>query len=332
MSEDVLRRMKEEARKLVSGDDVKYVIGYEADPVGVTPCFAETEEDVDRFVWSPLCVHNLVTYLTLCERPPLPRGVEPDTRKTGIVVKGCDARALIQILQEKGTTRDRVAVIGVPCKGTVDMRKLEPKLKEAGADLSGESASATWKDDKIVIKAGDKEYEFSLSDVVADKCLTCKYPTPLIYDVLVGDEIKGPYGEENYEDVSELEQLPLGERWEFWEKELEKCIRCYACRNVCPLCYCEECRVQSRIDWVWKSVNLPENMMYHIMRALHLAGRCVGCNECERVCPVDIPLHLLNKKLEKDVKELFDYESGIDPEGEPILAAYCLDDPEDFIR
>jgi Na+-translocating ferredoxin:NAD+ oxidoreductase RnfC subunit len=67
------------------------------------------------------------------------------------------------------------------------------------------------------------------------------------------------------------------------------------------------------------------------MRAFHLAGRCIGCGECERVCPMGLPLMKLNKKIEKEIKELFDYKPGIDTEQKPLLAMFKPDDPEEFI-
>jgi Na+-translocating ferredoxin:NAD+ oxidoreductase RnfC subunit len=84
-------------------------------------------------------------------------------------------------------------------------------------------------------------------------------------------------------------------------------------------------------QWVRRSVNISENTAWNIMRAFHLAGRCIECGECERVCPVGIPLVELNKKLEKDVKEMFDYTSGLDAENKPLLAMFKPDDPEEFI-
>ncbi len=82
-------------------------------------------------------------------------------------------------------------------------------------------------------------------------------------------------------------------------------------------------------QWVRRSVNISENTAWNIMRAFHLAGRCVGCGACERACPMDIPLMELNKKLEKDVKEMFDYESGT--EEKPLLAIFNPEDPEEFV-
>lgn len=322
-----IENLKEEAKRVVSREDVKYMIGYERGTHGfrVSPSFAHTPEDVDRFIFSPLCVNNLAVYITLEEKLPLPRGVEPDRRKLALLVKGCDSKTVVQLLAEKGTFRENLVIFGVPCTGIVDSKKLE-------AEFPGvtEPADVEEEGDEFVVHVNGRRHEFSKEELILDKCRTCRYPNPLIYDLLLEEKVEAK--EEHYEDVKALEQKSLDEKWEYWQRKFARCIRCYACKEICPLCYCEDC-ILDRLSpqWIRRSVNLSENAVYHLARAFHLAGRCTGCGECTRACPMGIPLAELNRKLAKDVEELFDYEPGIDPEAKPLLATFRPEDTEDFI-
>jgi len=322
------KQLRETVKKIVSRDDVKYVIGYEKGTYGfqVAPSFAFTSEDVDKFVFSPLCVNNLAVYPMLEEKLPLPKGEKEDKRKIGLVVKGCDSRAIVQIIQEKGLEKENLVIIGMPCRGVINPKKINERFPNQIKVIDVDE------DEKnFLIKIDGKTHKVPREELIMDKCKTCEFPNPVIYDVLVGEEIKTSK-KPDYKEINSFENKKLKDKWDYWEKQFEKCIRCYACRNVCPLCYCKECMVdQLDPQWVRRSVNVSENTAWNIMRALHLAGRCIGCGECERVCPADIPLTELNKKLEKDVLELFDYKSGINAEDKPLLSMFKPDDPEGFI-
>lgn len=155
-----------------------------------------------------------------------------------------------------------------------------------------------------------------------ERCRHCEQRVPLIYDVLIGEEPEES-GHEDYQDVVELENMPPGQRLAYWTREFDRCIRCYACRQVCPGCYCSEC-VAEQLEprWMGIAIDLPQKQFFHIMRAYHLAGRCSDCNACEEACPVGIPLSLINRKVAKEVEALFAYRTGQDEETPPPLATF----------
>jgi ferredoxin len=322
------KTLRDAVKKTVGRKDVKYVVGYDKGTTGfqAAPTFAYSEKDADKFVFNPTCVNNLAVYPMLEDKPPLRRGEEPDTRRIGIVLKGCDSRAIVQIIQEKGLKREDVVIIGIPCSGVVDPKKLKAKFPGQHKNVE-----VKYDNDKFAVTVDRKTQKFSKDELMPEKCKECEYPTPIIHDILIGKEIKGTQ-KPNYKEIQGLEKKSLDEKWKGWEKEFDKCIRCYACRNACPMCYCKECMVEL-LDpqWIRRSVDLSENTAWNLLRAFHLAGRCIECGECERACPMDIPLMKINKKIAKDVLEMYDYKAGIDAETKPLLAMFKPDDPEEFI-
>jgi ferredoxin len=320
--------VRDAVEKVISRDDVKYVVGYKKGTYGfqVKPAFAYKADDAKEFIFSPLCANNLSVYPMLEEKLPLPKGEKEDIRKIGLFLKGCDSKAIVQIIQEKGLRREDVVIIGIPCSGVIDPKKIENRFPQ-----QVKTVDVIAKDDTFIINVNGKTHKIPKEELIFDKCKHCEYPNPIIYDILLGKEIKTKR-KEDYNTIKSLEKKSLKEKWIYWEKHFDRCIRCYACRDVCPLCYCKECMVDDLSpQWVRRSVNLSENTAWNIMRAFHLAGRCIGCGECERACPMDIPLMDLNKKIEKDIKEVYEYTAGLDPEGKPLLATFNPNDPEEFI-
>jgi ferredoxin len=155
-----------------------------------------------------------------------------------------------------------------------------------------------------------------------ERCQRCAERVPLVYDVVMGTVPK-LVGREDYSDVARLEGMSPQERLAFWTREFDRCIRCYACRQACPACYCFEC-VAEQLDPQWMSIaiDLPQKRFFHVMRAYHLAGRCSGCNACEEACPMGIPLSLLNRHIAKEVEDLFGYRPGQDAATPPPLATF----------
>ncbi|MHA1198618.1 MAG: 4Fe-4S dicluster domain-containing protein [Candidatus Heimdallarchaeaceae archaeon] len=318
----------DEVKKIVSRDDVKYVVGFKKGTYGftITPAFAYTPEYAEKFIFNPLCKKNLAVYPILDEKLPLKRGEEEDKRKIGVVVKGCDSRALVQIIQERGKKRDDLVIIGVPCKGVIDQKKIESKFLDIEEYSNIEDQNENFK-----ISINGTDHIVPKKELLADFCTSCISPNPVIYDVLIGEKVE-PWAIQDHANLEDLSKMNNKEKWAYWEEHFQRCIRCYACREACPLCYCNECMADYlEPQWIRRSVNLSENTAWNIMRAYHLAGRCVGCGECESVCPVNIPLMELNKQIEAGVKETFDYTAGMNVDEKPLFGMFKPDDPEEFI-
>jgi ferredoxin len=216
-------------------------------------------------------------------------------KPVGIFVKPCDTKAVVALIQEKQIKREDVYLIGMPCEGV------------------SQSAS------------GD----------IAPRCKACQSHNPQLYDVVAGDLINNdtPAQVNPFARLAEFESLSLEERWDFWMHEFDKCIRCHACRQACPLCYCEQCIVdKTQPRWIESSAHELGILSWHLIRAFHLAGRCIGCGECERVCHQNIPLGLLNMKMSKEIFELYGYRAGTDETAKPPLVDFRSEDNQDFIR
>ena len=196
-----------------------------------------------------------------------------------VVVKPCDSRAVNVLLAEQQIERERIFVIGIACEGT--------------QDHTGE---------------------------VFSRCARCADRVPVVYDVLLGEPPEVTLVDDAFADLSTVEEMPPSKRLSFWLREFDRCIRCYACRQVCPGCYCTTCMFE-RDDGLWVDIGieLPQKHVFHLGRALHLAGRCVECDECERVCPMGLPLSLLNRRLVREMETLYDYRAGREESLTPLL-------------
>jgi formate dehydrogenase subunit beta len=290
-------QIRDKARELLENHEVECVIGYEMGSRGqARPAFVYDLSDVERLVWNQGCTHNLVNYLHDKKRPTR-RGAEPP--RVGIVVKPCDSRTLNVLLAEKQIQRERVYVIGVACDGIA-----------SGSGFSNPEPTD-----------GERALQ--------DRCLRCDERVPVVYDHLIGEPPQVQAVDE-FTDLAEIEALTPPERVAFWLKQYDRCIRCYACRQVCPGCYCSVCMFE-RDDSLWVGIGteVKEKEAFHLGRAFHLAARCVACDECERVCPMELPLSLLNRQLAREVHEMFGYRAGLEPVKGPLLT--MLDEGEESL-
>jgi coenzyme F420-reducing hydrogenase beta subunit len=341
-----IEEIRERARALLEEGRVQSVLGYRRGTAGATaePAFITHPEETETLVWDPTCVHNLTLHLVR-ERKRQRTARSTDNRPIAVVAKGCDSRAIVVLLQEKSLRREDVYVIGVSCEGTgvVDSRKLARHLGgKAVRRVAFEGP------DGFKVTVSDGEVAVPVREVMADRCLECRAAHPALHDSVFGEAVEQRNFESPFRTLGQMEAASEAERWGFWQRQFDRCIRCFACRSVCPMCYCDECVVDSinfivvpettaeekanRIRWIERSASASENAMYHLVRAMHLAGRCTDCGECERVCPMNIPLRLLNTKLEKEALEMFDYQAGIDPDSPSLVSSFNDRDPGGFIR
>ncbi len=325
--------MREEAKKLLADQKVDVVIGYEEGtlPLVASPCFITDPGDVGRLVYTPFCVQNLATYVTeiLLAHHEAQKRLKPEERRkkaVGIVARGCTSRSLAIHLQEKQYQREEIVILGVPCRGYVDARKLRARLE------GREIISGTLAGDKISLTTAAGTTEFPWEEVRADNCVTCRFNAPVLHDRLLGETAPPMASDSEYAAVEKFAALPEKERWNYFMKEMDKCIRCYACRNACPSCYCRTCFVeQTRPQWLGLGTDRSDSEVFQIMRLFHMAGRCVDCGSCVAVCPMNVDLRTYLKKLDSDAWRLFGHRAGASPDEPALLGTYREEDRQEFI-
>ena len=310
--------MKNKAIELLDGGTVSRVIGWQIGEFtyDLTPAVFETADEIRKgFVYNDFCAANVSKYL------------RKESEKEGKILaflKPCDTFSFNQLCAEYKIKRENVYIICIPCEGKADVAK----IKELGIDgiLGIESDG-----DNYIVKTVYGDETASKSAVMAERCLSCKSKRHTVYDELIGDEGEDCADCGRFDLVAKLEAMSSEERFDFWRGELSRCIRCNACRNVCPACTCEQCVFDNPKSGIAQkaAADTFEENMFHIIRAFHVAGRCTDCGECSRVCPEHIPLHLLNRKFIKDINELYgDYQAGDDTETKNPLTMFTYDDVE----
>lgn len=313
MQEAMIKR----ALELLESGEVNRVLGWQCGEFSydVTPAIFETADEINNnFIYDAFCGANLSKYLV------------KETVKEGkilVFLKPCDTYSFNQLLSEHRIAREKIYAIGIPCDGMVDVERVRAN---GISGIKGVKVDA----DDVVVDTIYGERWLARNDALAVRCLDCKSRKHVAYDELIGEE--GEVLDNNrFDMVDKLEKMTSEERYDFWRNELSKCIRCNACRNVCPACTCEKCvfdNVNSGVENKG-AANSFEESMFHIIRAFHVAGRCTDCGECSRVCPSNIPLHLLNRKFIKDINELYgEYQAGEVVNERGPLVNYTFDDVE----
>ncbi len=313
---DVELKMLERAKALLESGEVARVIGWKKgeffyDP---TPASFESVDELKDFTYDWFCGANLSKYLIQMSKKE---------GKTAVFLKPCDTYSFNQLIKEHRIKRENVYVIAVECLAKLNIESIKAKT-----DGIIKSVEVVDKDVKVVTTSG--EYTLYKPEVVLSKCAVCNKTHQVKDEEIILHE--RPARDVNrFEEVEKLEAMTEAERFAFWKSQLQKCIRCNACRNVCPACSCIKCVFDNPASGISAKANDSEfeEKLFHIIRAFHVAGRCTDCGECSRVCPQNIPLHLLNRKFIKDIDGLYgEYQAGETDEGKTPLTSYTESDKE----
>ncbi len=309
------------AKELLENGTVVRVLGWKKGDFDYNPepAYFNNAEELENFVYNGFCGANLSKMMIEASKLE---------GKTLVCLKPCDTYSFNQLIKEHRVDREKAYIIGVGCKGKLDIERIKAKGIKGIESVSG--VELTDACDVLNIKTiyGDATCDFA--DAMLERCHVCKGKEHVIFDEVIG-ESRETNDAERFTEVEKIEAMSPEEKFEFFKKELSKCIRCNACRNVCPACSCRKCVFDStKFDSAQKAnVDSFEEKMFHIIRAFHVAGRCTDCGECSRVCPQGIPLHLFNRKFIKDINEFYgDFQAGADSETKGPLTDFTFDDVE----
>ncbi len=310
----------EKAKTLLENGTVNRVLGWKKGEFAydITPAvFTNAQDLLNNFVFGDFCGANFSKYLV--------KETRKEDAKVLVFLKPCDTYSFNQLLTEHRFDREKVYAIGIPCEGMLDVNKIKQSVGDGiiAIDTSSEN----------VVKVDtlyDGQKEIATTSVLLERCTNCKSKKHVAFDELIGED-GAELESKRFDQVAELEKMSADERFAFWQNELSRCIRCNACRDVCPACTCEKCVFDNPNSGAENKapVSSFEEQMFHIIRAFHVAGRCTDCGECSRVCPQNIPLHLLNRKFIKDINSFYgDYQAGEEVGSRAPLVNYTKEDIE----
>ena len=313
-----MQELMDRAKSLLQSGEVSRVLGWKKgeNTFDVEVAFFENVEALDEFVYNGFCGANLSKYMIEASKKE---------GKTLVFLKPCDSYSYNQLLREHRVDREKAYIIGVGCKGKLSFSQIpfEGVLSVSGADYPDAAEELT-----VQTLYGTETIPYKKA--MLERCHVCKGKEHVVYDELLGESCD-TVDADRFAEVAKIEAISPEEKFAYFQAELSKCIRCNACRNVCPACSCRKCVFDSTaFDSAQKSNTTSfEEKMFHIIRAFHVAGRCTDCGECSRVCPQGIPLHLFNRKFIKDINALYgEYQAGSDLESKAPLTSFRMDDAE----
>jgi len=307
--------LRETAARLLAEGTVQLVLGWERGtlPLRTTPLFAREPGEAGRLVYDPTCDQNLAGYLGRVKE-----------ERVALIARPCEARALVEQVRENRIDRDRVLAIGLPCSGRISRSALASRL--TGRVIREGRLAA----DRLVVAGDDWREEFPWTEVLDPVCRGCRLPDPGIY--WAAPEGAVPPEGDRFAEFDRRRSLSPEQRRDEFRQAAERCLACYACRQACPMCSCAECITDRTAPaWLGPAADPSDTMLFHLVRAMHLAGRCVDCGACARACPVGVDLRHLHLALEREGSERFDHCPGLDPASRPLVGGFRPDDREEFI-
>ena len=320
MQKVTTKALCDRAVSLLADGSVSAVLGWqcgEFDWDMMPAVFTMAEDVAENFIYNDFCGANLSKYLV--------SKAKKAEGKILVFLKPCDTYSFNQLLTEHRFDREKVYAIGVPCNGMADINRIRETVGDGIAKIEADGENLL-----VHTIYDDEPVSVACKDVLAERCENCKSQKHMAYDELIGED--GEITDANrFDEVEKLESMTADERFAFWQEQLSRCIRCNACRDVCPACTCEKCVFDNPNSGVENKApgGEFEEKLFHIIRAYHVAGRCTDCGECSRVCPQNIPLHLLNRKVIRDINAFWgDYQAGEEAGQRGPLVSFTFDDME----
>jgi len=299
----------------------------------IMPTFISDEQDAEKIVttsYNPSSLAKLISDFTDKER------------KIGVVVRSCDARAIIELAKRKQVNLDNIYMVGIECYG----------VAKVGAEKEGSLYIFTSE-----VEIGGEKKALN-EEMLRPSCRRCEYPIPTMADISCqsdGDKtfvkvytekgkeiassanisteetdtdikgIKERAAQWQQKDFGEIKEMPLQERLNYWFSQFDKCIKCYGCKNSCPICYCEDCYLGADRVLI-RPGEFPPEKLFHLTRLIHVADSCLNCGQCEAACPMNIPLSKLYHMLYNELSSAFGYDSGFDVTLTPPLGTITEED------
>ncbi len=310
--------LRKEAARILSKKVVSQVLGFELGslPMRTQPAFIDSAKDVDRLTVNGFCTNNLAALLKQPSKD----------EKIGIICRGCESRAIRALTVEKQLVRENLYLIGIPCTGILDWHKIS---RAVGQEILRVEEDG----EELIITCADGEQKLARGEFLHSACQQCQQPDPVGVDIEIGEFPSPIKSEPPLLKVEAFQKISADDRYAYFEDETDRCIRCYACREACPMCYCTECFVDHITPrWCESMISPGGKQAWHIIRAFHQTGRCVSCGACERACPMEIKMEYITDRLNADMKELYGFEVGASDSDQPPFAAFSLDDKNRFVE